>query len=116
MESFATVVRSLVRRIRALQAAYTADPSPPSATAVAGRSHLYKVRPTSWGLDEEVLPPTSSTPDCPTSDRPAAAIVPEDGELPASTTPIVERRTGSTRWRLELAAHGLPQARGLLTT
>ncbi|MCP3957943.1 MAG: hypothetical protein GY719_08835 [bacterium] len=110
MESFASIVRTLLERIRAIQTAYTADRWPPSVDAVTDRS-LYKVRPTAWGLDEEVLPPyRGATPET------AAAATPETDELPASTTPIVERRAASPRWRLDLAARGLPPTRGLLST
>lgn len=114
MESFAAVLRCLLERIRALQHAYTADPWPPSVGPATGRPSLYKVRPTAWGLDAEVLPPYH--PAAPDGAAPAEATTTEEDEPPATTTRVVERRASAPRRRLDLAAYGLPPARGLLST
>ena len=110
MESFAGVVRSLLDRIRALQGAYTADSWP--AGSAAGRSPLYQVQPTAWGLDEE-LPPYHPAPRAGSAES-RTATVSEKGE-PAST-PVVEQRPRNARQRLELAAYNWPVPRGLLST
>ncbi len=99
MESFATVVRSLLVRIRAFQASRSGNPWPPSAV-VGGDAPIYRVAPSMWGLrgagaktGDEVIAGTAASP----SARPAT-------------------RRHASRRPLELTVYGLPVPRGLPAT
>ena len=99
MENFATVVRTLLDRIRALRCCRS-DNWPPSAAATAGTSP-YRVAPTTWGVSPTgAAPPDPSAPDAP---------------KPSMGTP---HRTATRRRRrgLEISIYGLPVPRGLPAT
>ena len=94
MESFAAVVRTLLHRIRAIQATHRLPGEwPPSAAAMSDRPHgrLYRVRPTAWGVDA-----SEST----------GAVRAAQHQEPRS----------AARRGLELTVYGLPVPRGLPST
>lgn len=110
MENFATVVRTLVARIRAFEASRSGRNWPPTASAtvdsspVVGRdSAAYRVTPTAWGIasggEADRRSPTDrssnpGSPGCRSSDS----------------------QDRSARRRLELTVFELPVPRGLPST
>lgn len=90
MQSFADVLRSLLVRIRALEASTPATPSPSDARA------LYRVAPTTWGVA-----PADSLP-----------AIPETSDVIAGNATRAPRR----RRRLEIPIFRLPVPRGLPAT
>ena len=100
MESFAAVVRTLLTRIRAIQASHSSGQWPPSASAVATTGAVYRVRPTTWGVEEAGGSAHAS--DSEPSDRSVR-------DASASTY-------AGARRRLRLTVYGLPEPRGLLST
>ncbi len=115
--TFATVIRTLLVRIRALQSSRPGNPWPPSATAGADSygprqrrasgtmvrqrraNLLYRVTPTAWGID-------------PAGNLPEDASQSDGRELAARSTPPRRRR----RRRLEIPIFRLPVPRGLPAT
>ena len=107
MESFAAVVRTLLVRIRALQAGRSGS-QPPSASNVAAdpEASRYRVAPTTWGVEGTGKEP-----------RPAGRQPP--ASTSAASDPAADRSTplyGGSRRPLQLRAHRLPTPRGLPVT
>ncbi|MEM7353846.1 MAG: hypothetical protein AAF657_23805 [Acidobacteriota bacterium] len=100
MENFAAVLRTLLARIRAFEAARAGRDWPPSGDAATAHDTLYRVPATSWGLSEL------------------------DSAEPASTTDRMKTAEGApsepgdrvNRRGLELTVYGLPVPRGLPST
>ncbi len=97
MQSFTAVVRTLLVRIRALQASRSGNPWPPPAVA-GGDELLYRVAPTMWGADTAAV---------------GAGVEGTAGTAARRPAPTRARRRCR---RLELTAYGLPVPRGLPAT
>ncbi len=99
MKNFASVLRSLLVRIRAFEASRSGSPWPPSA-ATGGESSLYRVAPTAWGVQPASVPET----------EPTAAATPGAERVAARRVPARKRR------HLEIPVFSLPVPRGLPAT
>lgn len=99
MESFAAVVRTLLSRIRAIQDSNSGQ-WPPSAAATVSSGAIYRVRPTTWGVENA-------------GGSPREAASEPSGRSARSAS--ASTYTG-TRRRLELTVYGLPVPRGLPST
>ena len=96
--TFASILRTLLVRIRALESSRSRRPWPPSTDGAAGGS-LYRVAPTAWGVA-------------------APSVVPE---IPATTgEPVIASHatppTRRSQRRLEIPVFRLPVPRGLPAT
>ena len=108
MESFAAVIRSLLVRIRAIQAAQAnrhPGSCPPPATT-GGQTFLYRVAPASWGVEPSAAADHRT-------DEPSNTGSPLGHASRRATPSSIRRRR---RRRLDLTAYGLPVPRGLPAT
>lgn len=102
MDSFATVIRTLLARIRDFQNGRCHHRWPPSGSAGATTTDRYRVPPTAWGV----------TPPEPASREPRDLTAGHGASAPDDRGPMLR---GSSR-PLELTVYGLPVPRGLPTT